>query len=569
MSSSFAASLRRLAEEAAEAKRLEMEKAKMAEKAARAEALRIQRLEEARVREAARLALIQAEKESREREAEAEWQRRQAEAARQAEQRRIEAEKRKAELEERKRSEDEERVRIRELRKVQLCSDIYGSLAVAAWDGVQEVVVDDEAFDFKAELHTLGIAVRRRSKLARLATNALAELLMVADQFSRLADTANEASAADKLRNLSERIQKSGHPKLASQISKFAGQVAQQSTLGCDRAEKIHQDLLGGVGAQERAVDALEADVRKLKVRLADRVADEGRWKKQLLLVANRIKAHVDDIGSSYQAQLPAGLTPRSYETKAAALRLAYGRFVHDVDFEKFSVLEIINLMRQANGREPMETLYPDTDEDRGYFDHGDVGDETAAILGKRLSRMSGELSAAKTKLDSTHAKISSAWSDIRLANDFRAKAHSFHNSCVQFERSLGKSLEGVDCGQLRFDEGQYIGPTLACLEAEPPASDIPTANAYAEMRWLATEDGRDFAGYMDIVLSELAKEGARSVDLSFVESDGESRVSVGKVSLVCKIDAPLMELLFSKRGIAVDKKPSLDGQETLFQLGW
>lgn len=569
MSSSFAASLRRLAEEAAEAKRFEMEKAKLAEKAARAEVLRIQRLEEARVREAARLALIQAEKEKRERAAEAESQRRQAEAARQAERRRIEAEKRKAELAERKIREDEERVRICELRKAQLCSDIYGSLAVAAWDGVQEVVVDDEAFDFKTELHKFGIAVSRRSKLARLATNALAELLVAANQFSKVADTANEASVADKLRSLSERIHKSGQPKLASQLSKFAEQMAQQSALGCERVEKVHQDLLGSVGAQERAIDALEADARKLKAQLADAVADVERRGKQLLSVANRIKAHVDDIGSSYQAQVPAGLTPQSFEKKAAALRLAYGRFIHDVDFEKFSVLEIINLMRQANGREPMESLNPNTEDDPDYFDYGDVGDETTAVLSKRLSRTNGELSAAKTKLDSTRAKITRARSEIRIANDFRAKAHSFHDSCTLFERSLGRSMEGVDCGQLRFDEGQYIGPTLACLEAEPPESDTPIANAYAELRWLATEDGRDFAGYLDIVLSELAKEGARSVDMYFVESDGESRVSLGKVSLVCKICAPLMQLLFSRRGIAVGKVPGVEGRETLFRLNW
>jgi hypothetical protein len=91
MSSSFAASLRRLAEDAAEAKRVEIEKAKLAEKAARAEALRIQRQEEARVRKADRMALIQAEKEKRDRDAAAEWQRRQAEAARQAGLRRVEA----------------------------------------------------------------------------------------------------------------------------------------------------------------------------------------------------------------------------------------------------------------------------------------------------------------------------------------------------------------------------------------------------------------------------------------------------------------------------------------------
>lgn len=51
MPSSFAVDLRRLADEAATSKRLELKKAKEAERAARAEALRIQRLEKARARQ--------------------------------------------------------------------------------------------------------------------------------------------------------------------------------------------------------------------------------------------------------------------------------------------------------------------------------------------------------------------------------------------------------------------------------------------------------------------------------------------------------------------------------------
>jgi hypothetical protein len=569
MSSSFASSLRKLAEEAAEARRVVLEKGKLAEKTARAEALRIQRLEEARAREAARLALLQAEKEKRELDAEAERQRRQAEATKQAEQRRIEADKRKAEMEERDKREEEERTRLRELRKAQLCSDIYGALAVAAWDGVQEAVVDDEALGFKAELHTFGIEVSRRSKLARLATDALAELVLAADQFSRVIDTTKEAGFADKLRSLTERIQNSGQPKLASQISNFAEQVVKLSAFVCDRAEKVHQNLLGTVGTQERAIEALESDVCKLEVQLADAVANVRRKEKRLMWVANRIKAHVDEIGSSYQAHLPARLELRNYVTKAAALRLAYGRFIHDVDFEMFSVLEIINLFRQADGRQPMDSLFPVPDEDRGYFDQNGAVDESTAALNRRLARMSNYLSSAKTGLASTRANITSARSDIRLANDFRAKANSFHNSCIQFERSLCKSLEGVDRVQLRFDEGQYVGPTMARLDAETPASDIPIAKAYAELLWLATGDGRDFAGYMDIVLSELAKDGARSVDLSFVDGDIESHIVVGKVSLVCKIGSPLMELLFARRGIAVEKKSGIEGSEILFRLSW
>lgn len=561
MSSSFAADLKRFAAEAAAAKRLELKKAKEAESAARTEALRVQKLEKARARQ-----------ENRERDAEARRQRREAEAATKAEQKRIEAERRLAEMAERRRLEAEERARRRELRKSQLCSEIYRALAVAAWDGVQEVVVDPDAFDFRAELSELGIAVSRRSKLARLFTDGLKELLRAVHQFLKVSDKAGDTEVSEKLRSLSERIQKSGQPKLAVQISKLSWQVVQQSALRVELAMKDHQKLLYIVDGQKQAIVALEVDTSKLKAQLADAVATQKRRDAQILPVVHRIKTHLDDIASSYQAQLPQGLQPQqslSYETRAAALRVAYGRFIHDIDFEKFSALEIINLMRRANGHEPIANFYPKLDEDQGSFDRRDASDASAEALSRRLQQKSNALSSAKAKLAATRDELSRVKNYIRTIKDNHGKALSFHEVCIRFEELISRSLEGVDVGQLRFERDQYIGPTMAYLDSEVPAPDVRTVNAYEELRWLATEDGRVFSGYLDVVLSELAKDGARSTELSFVEGDGESRVAVGKVALVCKIGSPLMGLLFSERGLAVNKKPGAEPRETLFRLKW
>ena len=76
---------------------------------------------------------------------------------------------------------------------------------------------------------------------------------------------------------------------------------------------------------------------------------------------------------------------------------------------------------------------------------------------------------------------------------------------------------------------------------------------SHRELTWLYGESGKDFCGYLDIVLSELAKEGARSVALSYFESEDGGKVEVGKVSLVCSIGHPLLGVLFAKRGFTVD----------------
>lgn len=97
------------------------------------------------------------------------------------------------------------------------------------------------------------------------------------------------------------------------------------------------------------------------------------------------------------------------------------------------------------------------------------------------------------------------------------------------------------------------MGPAYASLSESCPDESLGISAAYRELIWLYGESGKDFCGYMDIVLSELAKEGAQSVTLSFFDSEDGGKVEVGKVSLVCSIGHPLLGLLFVKRGFNVE----------------
>jgi hypothetical protein len=226
--------------------------------------------------------------------------------------------------------------------------------------------------------------------------------------------------------------------------------------------------------------------------------------------------------------------------------------------------------MRLANGSPLIETLEieslePDDVINSGYFRQVD---SAFATLAKRRKRMVADLAFANESLSPMRYAAMQVAANIESAKASLVKATFFQKKCIQFEQVAARALEGVDASQLRFDGDQYVGPTIACLAVEHPVANAHLELAYQELRWLASEDGRDFAGYLDIVLSELAKEGARSVGVTFIESLSENKIEVGKVVLVCKIGSELMNLLFSKRGIGVDVISVSDGR-TVFQLNW
>jgi len=528
MTSSFAASLRKLAEEAAEAKRLMEAKARAVEKIVRAEGLRIKREAEVLARK----------------------------------------EFRRAENEESKQREEAERLRSRAMRLEQLCSAIYAELAVAVWEGVEEAVVDDDALNFKSELIAMGVLVIRRNKLARLANNALADLLKAIGQFSLEADTPHALGLSTRLNSMSLRLQKSGDSGLSLKFSKLAGQFCSNLANEYDRIELSHSKVLDDIAGRKTAIAKIESEIRPVNVLLNEVQNQAAQRSRHLVAVAAEIKSHADDIGSTYQAHLPQGIAANklSPESKASALRLAFATYVHGTDFKAFSELEIINLMRIANGWPLLESLDSADDTNCDRFRYNDSSEGAQAQLLKRLNR---NLASVKSSLSSMLHKAKQLSTDLKNTKARLKTANEFGENCIQFEEVFARTLEGVNASQLRFDGDQYVGPTIAALGAERPVANGHLQSAYRELRWLAADDGRVFADYLDIVLSELAKEGARRVEVAFVDSDSEKKVEVGKISLVCNIGCPLMGLLFSKRGMMTTAGTAVSDDRTVFQLSW
>jgi hypothetical protein len=81
---------------------------------------------------------------------------------------------------------------------------------------------------------------------------------------------------------------------------------------------------------------------------------------------------------------------------------------------------------------------------------------------------------------------------------------------------------------------------------------------------------GKVISTYLDIVFAEAAKEGARSVELTFIESDALNRVEACGVALVCKVGWPLLHLVFSRRGLRVCAPATAMGEnKTVLLIGW
>lgn len=567
MTGSFAASLKKLADEAAKTKRLAEEKAKRAEMLARAKASRLQRQEKDRARRLVLKEKLQAEKEHREKAAEEKRLHRQLAAAKQSKLKRIQAEKMKAAEAERIRREEEERLRLREIRLTQICSDIYGSLAVSAWDGVYSVVVADEAFDFKQDLIDMGLEVKRRHKLAKFASNALIEFIKTVEKFNSAANTKYDLDLSTELSSISTRLQKTGQFSLAPRFLKLAEQLQEISTSVLYEVQQKHFSLLAQISVQEAAIDQIKLNIRSAKLSLTEDLRRDKHRVNKIMAVVEKIKRCIDSIESSYKSRLPLGLAVQgvSLKTKADYLRLAYESFIPDINFNTFSESEIINLIRLANDRPWVDDLKNISQNDLSRM-QSEYSYESAEP--NLIERLNAKLENAKERLSNLNNSVKNAKAKTKVTTAMLKKAGEFHQSCLLFQEVLAKKLEGVTASLLRFVGGHYIGPTMAELSVERPAKNAYLDLAYKELRWLSSEDGQDFAGYLDIVLSELAKEGARRAEVTFIENDEENRVEVGKVSLVCKIGPALMSLLFTKRGITAVDTSASDGR-TIFMLRW
>lgn len=567
MRNSFASRLKRLADEAVEAKRLEVVKAREAEIFARAAVLRAKREAETLARKVAREARRRAENEQRKIAAEAERIARRDESLKQFELKRLRDEKIRQEEADRIKREETERLRLREIALVQICSEIYGALAVAAWDGIEEVAVADESVEFKSQLSSMGILLSQRNQLASSANIALVEMLDAAEQLAFSSSISNKLFLKTRLDALCVQARKSGSIDLASQFSNLANQIASESAEEWNRIGRLHANILDDIEARMTGIAKLKSEIRRTEIAVTEEAKNDALRRKRFEAVVEEIRSHVNDIGSSFQAHLPHGVQAKdlSFEAKAAALRTAYGTFVHGIDFHAFSELEIINLMRRTNG---LSAWKSSGEAGSVKFDRWSIDSADNDSWAKKLERLNSDLEGLKAELALMRHHAKEMALGVERVAAKQASDEAFHLSCIRFEAVLAKALEGVSASELRFNGSQYVGSVFARLDEVSPIDNIHLATARQEIRWLVSEVGLDFAGYLDIVLSEMAKEGARGADVVFVNEGAKNKVEIGKVSLVCHMRPALMGLLFSKRGIVVNEKAGCDGR-TLFQLSW
>jgi hypothetical protein len=535
----FAATLKQLADEAAARRQMEAERAREAERLERLEIRRAKQKAMALKRKQARDAKQLADQQRRERMAEVARIRRETQAAERAELERIRAESERAEQE-----------RMRLLRLTNICAETYRTLALAAWDGQTTVIADIAALDFSEELAARGLSMSRSTALADRMNETLASLRRALDRFPGRSADLQPADGVSKMGKLIDRIQPEGALAQSEALSAKSGQL-------CQSLEREVARLRGQEETVKDKAEQLKASAARVKSSIGVAQASEGQlvWKKaQLQPIANRLEAHLGGISAFYRARLSAGQV--SVEDRAIALRQAYLAYVPDFDASEFSNLDVINIARLANDQPLIESLDPNGTrslESEQLFRLDQLRTQLAKLTEQRksLRRMARQFAVRRTQ-----------------AQGSLSRARALQKRVVNFKRVVATPLEGVTVGQLFLEQGRWVGPVQACLTPHPPIGDANLLAAYEELRWLASDEGREFATYLDIVLAEAAKEGVRSVALTFIEGDASNRVEACGVALVCKLGWPLLHLVFSQRGLRVGA-PATDDNKTVLLIGW
>lgn len=541
MSNSFVAELRKLADQAAEEKSREEAKA-------RAEQLRVKR--EAAV--VARTLARQARKEQRKKEQEAEEERQRKLAEDAERKQRIREEKAQQAIKEKQRKEEVERVRRHQLKLYKLCREIYIDLAVAAWDGNREVRVDGDVADFDEDLLQFGIEIQRPQKLATALNRAMIDLVASMEALSKAADGIAFNQASRSLTFWSMGLRHAGHEGIGVPFADLLARIQLEIPDNMQSILRRRAHAVATISSLEERNGRTREEIRTLHDSIeAALIAQEKRESAYGDAVAN-IRDHIQDIGSAFLGNLPHGLVPKnlSFEERAAALRTAYSTFIPNRQFASYTNLEIVNLMRMANRLKPIRFDNSGLDSEQGWRTLKEDDEEQDEIyFHPKLLLLNSNLSKADDKIKNLKVDISSLDGKKRSMNGLQKKVEECQADVAKFEKILASNLENVESKDLRFMDGQYVAPTLAKLGDACPEDSLGISSAHRELTWLYGESGKDFCGYLDIVLAELAKEGARSVALSFFESEDGGKVEVGTVSLVCSIGHPLLGVLFAKRG--------------------
>lgn len=452
-------------------------------------------------------------------------------------------------LREKERKLEEDRIQRSQLKLIELCREIYIDLAVAAWNGSREVCARGHAEEFDKGLLRFGIEIRRPQELANALNRANDDLLASMEVLVQAVVGIDYRSTSRDLSKASVCLREAGYVGLSTPLTELVSPLQAQIAAKRRFVEPQRDLSVASKSLLEEKISKLSDEYTSVsELHSAKAVLCEER-EVEFSLAVDAISEHKDKL-ASFAFIHPLGAAP--------VLRNAYSTFIPDKNFENFSELEIVNIVRSVNGLELLELDSDPHQKER-------VEKEK---LAKSLVCLNATKSSFDRELAETSEKISSLGSELDALENLQREAEVFMMASEMFTQILEWKLENVESKHLKFMDGKYVGPTYARLAESYPDESTRICDAYRELNWLYGEAGRHFCVHLDIVLSELSKERASLVKLTFFDSDDGRKIQVGKDSSDCSIGHPLLGLLLAKRGFNV-KVPIKSVLPVSMKLSW
>jgi hypothetical protein len=497
---------------------------------ARAEQLRVKKYASDAARAHARQSLL--EKRKKEQEAEESRQRKLAEAAENTRKgREVKAMHALMEME---RKVAAERVQNNQLKLSEICREIYIDLAMAAWDGGREVCVRGDISELDGDLLRLGIETRRPQELATSLTCAIQDLLSGMEGLAQAVVGIDYRGASRGLSKASICLREAGHTGLSTPLTELVRPLQAQITANWRSLEQRRVQAVAAIKSFNGKISELNEVISPMRELKVEKETAHKKREAEFADAVNEIREHLDEIATS-SAIHPYGAAP--------VLRQALLKFVPHKDFSKFSDTDIINLVRYTGGNQPLDL---ETDSPQQW----EIEEDTRSP--NSLTQLLDSRKRLERKVSKIRKEVSCIRDELKAVKLFQKKAKACRSAAEKFTKILECKFENVESKHLKFMDGKYVGPTYARLAESCPDESTGICDAYRELNWLCGESGKDFCGYLDIALSELAKERSNSVILTFFDSDDGCKIGVGKDSLDCNIGHPLLSLLLSKRGFGV-----------------
>lgn len=446
---------------------------------------------------------------------------------------------------------ENERLQIIELRK--RVRAVYHSLASAAWQGRNFVAISEDCLSYSSELSRYGLRLVSYLDLVEFLNGTQGNLLNELRDLLRVYSSDGFA-LNQKIVQLCLGIEKNGlawyvknQQDILEEIDAVEADIYQRRGEALNQIEsllaKAQQDKVGRVRAIEADIARYETELEKClgAVKHLESIA------RQLSSFTSKI---ANDLAISYPDDVYISLANR-----VSFLRGAYSNIIPQHDFSRYSDLEILNIVRLANG---VDAFFVIEEAHRQTSIGGNGAPLRMTTLRAKLTALNDALSAA-TSISRSHVQepispqlVSAKERYVRIGechNIYRRRAARIRDlyagACKQFDFYSPR--------ELFYRKAYYANIVLAELDPSPNNLHPDVVIAYEELDWLSGRSGRMYLSKIERLLRSVAESASTSVEVT-VRAKGGSKSTVELLGelLSASIRPALVLLMFKLAGLKV-----------------